>query len=128
MTMTATLKTAMPTPQKPVTSALFLATAAHLNFRGTSRDRSGSTLGVFVDASGAQQYLVIGSGGDEGTWMLSSERPGSLPSFLLYESAANVLRGGSLNPDGSISYQGETYTIESWFEGNTRTARVSGRA
>ncbi|MGK4001381.1 hypothetical protein WMF31_02065 [Sorangium sp. So ce1036] len=118
----------MPTPQKPVTSAHLLATAAHLNFRATCRDRSGSTLGVLVDASGAQQHLMIASGGAEGTWTLSSELPVGVAPFLLYESAANVLRGGSLSEDGSISYYGALYTIESWFDGATRAAKVSGSA
>jgi hypothetical protein len=117
----------MSTSQKPVTSATLLATAAHLNFRATSRDRSGSTLGVLVDASGAQQYLVIASGGTEGTWTLASELPVGLAPFLLYESAANVLRGGSLSEDGSISFYGALYTIESSFDGSTRAAKVSGK-
>ncbi|WP_234022621.1 hypothetical protein [Sorangium cellulosum] len=126
--MNAPVITAMPMPQKPVTSAALLATAAHLNFRATSRDRSGSTLGVLVDASGAQQFLVIATGGEEGTWTLASALPVGLVPFLLYESAANVLRGGSLSEDGSIDYYGARYTIESWFDGNTRAAKVSGSA
>ncbi|WP_437318318.1 hypothetical protein [Sorangium sp. So ce385] len=116
----------MSTPQKPVASALLLATAAPLNFRATSRDRSGSTLGVLLDASGAQQHLVIEEGGPEGTWMLSSALPPGHASFLLYESAANVLRGGNLSEDGTISYHGALYTIETSLDGNTRAAKVSG--
>ncbi|AGP34039.1 hypothetical protein BE04_38665 [Sorangium cellulosum] len=120
------LITAMSIPQKPVASAQLLATAAPLSFRATSRDRSGSTLGVLLDASGAQQHLVIEEGGQEGTWMLSSALPYGHASFLLYESAANVLRGGNLSEGGTISYQGALYTIETSLDGNTRTAKVSG--
>ncbi|WP_437761520.1 hypothetical protein ACSRUE_44330 [Sorangium sp. KYC3313] len=116
----------MSIPQKPVASSLLLATAAHLHFRATARDRSGSTLGVLINTSGARQHLVIESGGAEGTWTLSSAAPAGHASFLLYESAANVLRGGDLSEDGSISYQGALYTIESSLDGNTRTAKVSG--
>lgn len=116
----------MSIPQKPVASTQLLATAAPLNFRATSRDRSGSTLGVLIDASGAQQHLLIDAGGAEGTWMLSSALPTGHASFLLYESAANVLRGGNLGEDGSISYQGALYMIEPSLDGNTRTAKVSG--
>ncbi|WP_437781785.1 hypothetical protein [Sorangium sp. So ce1097] len=116
----------MNIPQKPVASALLLATAAPLTFRATSRDRSGSTLGVLVDASGAQQHLVIESAGAEGTWTLAGALPFGRASYLLYESAANVLRGGNLSDDGSISYQGALYTIESSLDGSTRTAKVSG--
>jgi hypothetical protein len=118
----------MSTPLKPLTPAPFLATAALLNFRATSRDRSGSTLGVLVDSSGAQHHLVIASGGADGTWTLSSVLPPGQKTFLLYESAANVLRGGNLHVDGSISYQGESYMIESSFDGNAWTAKVSAGA
>jgi hypothetical protein len=116
----------MSIPQKPIASALLLATAALLTFRATSRDRSGSTLGVLVDATGAPQHLVIESAGAEGTWTLASALPTGRASYLLYESAANVLRGGNLSDDGSISFHGALYSIESSLDGNTRTAKVSG--
>ena len=112
------MSTAMP---KPLASALFLATAAVLSFRATARDRSGSTLGVLVDASGARQYLTVGA---NGAWALSSAKPTDQEAVLLYESAANVLRGGTLNADGSISYQGGSYMIESSFDQRSRTAKV----
>jgi hypothetical protein len=121
----------MPPTVKPLIPALLLTTASHLNFRATARDRSGSTLGVLVDESGAQQHLLItsdGADGADGTWTLSSALPRGLKPFLLYESTANVLRGGNLNADGSISYQGDLYSIESSFDGNSWTAKVSGSA
>jgi hypothetical protein len=112
----------MSTP-KPLTPAPFLASAAVLSFRATTRDRSGSTLGVLVDATGAQQFLAIAA---DGAWTLSGALPVGQKPVLLYESAANVLRGGSLNPDGSIAYQGGSYQIESLFDGRGWTAKVSG--
>ena len=117
--------TTMP-PQKHLTTARLLAAATLLKFRATSRDRSGSTLGVLINASGAQQHLVLTSDGEDGTWALESALPGGHRQFLLYESAANVLCGGDLNADGNISYQGELYMIESSFDGNVWTAKVSG--
>jgi hypothetical protein len=118
------------TPKPPasgtrLTPATLLTTAARLNFRATTRDRSGSTLGLLVDPSGAQQHLSIAA---DGGWMLSSAVPAGLKPVLLYESAANVLRGGSLAPDGSISYQGGSYQIESSFDGKSWTAKVRGSA
>lgn len=113
---------AMPT-LTPFTPASLLATAAVLRFRATTRDRSGSTLGMLVNASGVQQYLVIAA---DGAWTLSGALPAGQKPVLLYESAANVLRGGKLNIDGSISYQGDSYLIESWFDGRDWTAKVSG--
>jgi hypothetical protein len=119
-----------PKPSKPVTPAQLLTAAAQLNFRATARDRSGSTLGVLVDASGAHHHLAIapGTDADDGTWTLLSELPRGRRNFLLYESAANVMRGGSWNADGSISYQGASYVIESSFDGNSWAARVRGSA
>ncbi|WP_437736863.1 hypothetical protein [Sorangium sp. So ce1335] len=118
----------MPVVQKPVISDLLLGTAARLSFRATSRDRSGSALGVLVDASGALHHLMIAAGSAEGTWTLTSALPAGIKPILLYESAANVLRGGKLGEDGNISYQGALYTIEPSLDGSTRTARVSGSA
>ncbi len=115
----------LPLALGPLTPARLLATAAVLNFRPTSRDRSGSTLGVLVDA-GAQKHLAIAA---DGVWTLSAALPPKgLKPVLLYESAANVLRGGDLNADGSISYQGASYVIESSFDGAGWTAKVGGRS
>jgi len=108
---------------KPMTPALVLATAAALSFRATGRDKSGSTVGVLVDTSGTPQHLAVDA---EGAWTLSGALPVGQKPVLLYESAANVMRGGHLSPDGSISYQGGSYVIESSFDGNAWTAKVSG--
>jgi hypothetical protein len=115
--------TPAPTRRTPLTTASVLAAAAVLTFRATARDRSGSTLGVLVDATGAQQHLLMAA---DGAWSLSGALPFGQASVLLYESAANVLRGGSLNPDGSIAYQGGSYVIESSFDGKSWTAKLSG--
>jgi hypothetical protein len=103
--------------------AMLLSTASALSFRATARDRSGSTLGVLVDASGTPQHLAITP---DGGFTFSKEPAAGQRPVLLYESAANVLRGGDPSPDGSISYQGASYRIEPSFDGKDWTARVSG--
>jgi hypothetical protein len=105
----------------PSTTVPLLATAAVLRFRATGRDKSGSTLGVLVDASGTQQHLVIA----DGDFALSSALTAGQTSVLIYESAASVLRGGGLNADRSISYQGDSYRIEPLFDGKAWTAKLS---
>ena len=109
---------------KTLSPAELLSAAASLNFKATSRDRSGSTLGVLVDAT-ASQHLAIAA---DGAWTLSGARNAGLRPVLLYESAANVLRGGNLNPDGSIGYQGDSYVIESKLDGGEWTAKLRGAA
>ncbi|MDI1478429.1 hypothetical protein [Polyangium sp. y55x31] len=116
----------MSTTLKPRAPAALLTAASHLEFRATSRDRSGSALGVLVDASGARQHLTIAAGEADGTWTLSSDLPIGLTSVLLYESAANVLRGGSPEDGGSVQFHGASYDIESSFDGNAWTAKVGG--
>jgi hypothetical protein len=108
--------------QKSLTPAVLLATAAVLTFHATTRDKSGSILGVLSDTS-TKQHLAIGA---DGGWMLAGPKPASPGPVLLYESAANVLRGGSLAADGTISYQGGSYQIEPLFDGRAWTARVRG--
>ena len=94
-----------------------------LQFRATGRDRSGSILGVLVDAAGVQQHLVIA---EDGRSSLSRTLPSGKEPVLLYESTANVLCGGSPNADGSISYQGVSYRIEASLDQSRWTARVRG--
>ena len=60
-----------PSALEPLTPARLLATAAVLSFRPTTRDRSGSTLGVLVDAS-AQKHLEIAA---DGAWTMSAALP-----------------------------------------------------
>jgi len=113
------------TTPRPTASALLLATAAVLSFRATTRDHSGSALGVLVDTHGAPQHLAIAA---DGAWTLSSAQPPGQEPILLYESAANVLRGGAMNDDGSIAYAGGSYVIEPSRDSKGRTAKVSGSA
>lgn len=96
---------------------------AALHFRAKGRDRCGSILGVLVDASGVQQHLLIAA---DGRSSLSSTLPSGNEPVLVYESAANVLCGGSPNADGTISYQGATYRIEASLDQSGWTARVRG--
>ena len=119
--MNAPTNTTLP-PREPLTPAHLLSTASTLVFRATTRDRSGSTLGVLVNAA-AHQHLSMTA---DGAWMVSSALPKGLKPILLYESAANVLRGGALNDDGSIAYQGSSYVIESRFDGSSWTAKLRG--
>jgi hypothetical protein len=94
-----------------------------LQFRATGRDRSGSVLGVLVDAAGVQQHLMVA---EDGRSSLSPTLPSGKEPVFLYESTANVLCGGSPNADGSISYQGASYRIEASLDRGRRTARVRG--
>lgn len=116
----------METSTKPHTPAQLLAAAAPLSFRATARDRSGSTLGVLVDPSGAPRHLVIESDGVSGTWALYSALPDGRKAVLLYESTANVLRGGEPAGEDNVLYQGELYTVEARFDGNAWTAKICG--
>lgn len=111
-----------PPPETPRATAPLLAAVAGLTFRQTARDRGGATLGVLLGASGVRQHLVIAA---DGTWTLSDALPAGRPSFLVYESAANVLRGGALDADGTISFQGASYVIDASFEGGVGAAKVS---
>ena len=113
-----------PTPAPTVAriDAALLLAAAVLAFRATGRDRSGSTVGVLVDTSGTPQNLTVAADGT--STLVSGVLPFGKKGVQLYESAANVLRGGKINPDGSISYQGGSYVIESVFDGKGYTAKV----
>jgi hypothetical protein len=113
---------AAPDVRKPHTSAALHAAAALLQFRATARDHNGAALGVFVDAAGAPQHLTLAA---DGAWDLSGGPTELEQRVLLYESAANVLRGGVLNPDGTIAYAGSAYVIEPSIDGQLRTARVA---
>jgi hypothetical protein len=63
----------------------------------------------------------------DGTWSLAVTLPFGRKPVLIYESAANVLRGGVATPDGSILFQGDSYQIEACFDGGNCTAKVRPR-
>jgi hypothetical protein len=111
------------TTSKSSPPAPLLPAARALHFRATTRDRSGSTLGVLVDAAGAPRHLAITA---DGAFTLSGEAPRGQKPVLVYESAASVLCGGDSCADGSIDYQGSSYRIEPSFDGQEWTAKVSG--
>ena len=115
----------METSSKPHTSARLLAAAAPLTFRATTRDRSGSTVGVLVDPSGVPLHLVIEGDGVGGTWAFCGALPAGKKAVLLYESTANVLRGGEPAGDDQVLYQGELYTVEARFDGDAWMAKIS---
>ncbi len=114
--------------RRPVTSAALHAEAKLLSFRPTRRDHAGAALGVLVDASGVRRDLALTA---EGAWSLTAAPllPGSSirrdPPVLLYESAANVLRGGAVNLDGTISYAGGDYLLQPSSDGPLKTAKVA---
>jgi hypothetical protein len=110
--------------RRPHTCAALHAAAALLSFRATARDHNGAALGVLVDSSGAPQHLTLAA---DGAWSLSDGPTPFQQRVLLYESAANVLRGGALNPDGTVGYAGSAYVIEPSLDGQIRTARVCPR-
>lgn len=99
------------------------ANTVALRFLATGRDRCGATLGVLVDASGVRQHLLVAS---DGHFSLSHVLPAGQEPVLLYESTVSVVCGGAPNPDGSISYQGASYRIESSLDRSGWTARVRG--
>jgi hypothetical protein len=103
--------------------AVLIQPSTALQFRATGRDRSGSVLGMLVDAAGVQQHLLVA---EDGRSSLSPTLPPGKEPVFLYESTANVLRGGTPNADGSISYHGDSYRIEASLDGGRRTARVRG--
>ena len=104
----------------PLAPAVSPGNQTALDFHATSRDRTGATVGVLVD-SRAKQHLSMTSAGE---WQMSSAVPAGLKPVLFYESAANVLRGGSKNSDGTITYQGDSYVVDSKFDGTDWTAKL----
>jgi hypothetical protein len=113
---------------RAVTSVALHAAASRLAFRSVRRDRSGATLGVLVDPAGAIHDLALSAAG---AWTLTpspptgTPSPGRASSVLLYESAANVLRGGAANANGTIAYAGGDYRLEPGVDGPLRTAKLA---
>ncbi len=116
---------------RAITSVALHAAAARLAFRSVRRDRSGATLGVLVDPSGTTHDLTLSAAG---AWTLTPSPPsssssasssGRVGSVLLYESAANVLRGGAANANGTIAYAGSDYLLQPGVDGPLKTAKIA---
>ena len=108
----------MAGPPDPGIPAVLLAVAARLGLRITSRDATGSELGVLCDSSG-DRPLVIGAGAAPGgcAWALLDAGPMPKMAFLLTRATYDALHGGSLATDGALTYLGSRYWIRASFDG-----------
>lgn len=118
-------ETTMPVEPHPGMPPAVLAVLATLIFRVTTRDpTTGAAEGVFVDANGNEHFLIVTSGGVDGTWALASPLPAGFGPVLVYTTTATILQEGTATDDGSVCYQGNTYRIASHFNGSHWTAHA----
>ncbi len=103
-------------PPHPGIPALLLTVASKLGYLVTTRDDTGRELG---DDGSTQRPLVMAGGGGVGrvVWAIVDVLPTGFGPFLLTRLTAEVLRGGSPEDDGSVSFQGVRYTVRSWYDG-----------
>jgi len=109
-------------PPLPGVPALLLALAARLGFRVTTRESDGTEFGMFVDGA-AERYLVVTSGGIDGTWAILDALPPDFGPFLLSRATYDILRLGRQNKDGSIAWNGRSYRVQMSFAGTYWKAR-----
>jgi hypothetical protein len=99
----------MSPPPNPGIPALFLAVAARLGFVLKVRDPALGELGVLADGSIEHPLFLASAGADRIVWTLDSG-PHLDPHFLS-RATYDVLAGGSLRDDGSLSYEGKSYWL-----------------
>jgi hypothetical protein len=114
----------MPLPPVPFIPAVLLAVVARLGYRVVARDPSGAELGTLVDDSGADRHLVVAHGNTDGTWTIVDVLPPGFGAHLLSRTTYDVLHGGSLTSDGSITFGGRSYHVRMWFNGAQWTAEA----
>ena len=113
----------MTDPPDPGVHALLLALAARLGFRITTRDPNGTELGIFVEGT-ADRYLVLTSGGIDGTWAILDTLPPDFGPFLLSRATYDVLHSCRLNEDGFVAFEGKSYRVRMAFTGAHWTAKA----
>src|SRR5262249_1406363 len=106
------------TPPLPGIVASGMAEVARLSFRGGAGE-----LGVLAGGTG-DFYMLISSGGTDGTWVVVEALPEGFGPVLLAREAYEVLHGGTLNPDGTVTFQGRQHRLRSFYDGANWTAQA----
>ena len=111
------------TPPHPLLTAPLLTAAAKLSFLITLREES-AELGVMVDESGAIHHLTMQGGETDGTWTLVPVIPEDFGHFLLSRDTFEILHRGTLNNDGSVTLDEQSYRIRAAINGGRLTAKA----
>lgn len=116
----------MANPPDPGIPAILLATASRMGYRITAKDPSGGELGVLVDrnAGNAERPLYAVSAGSIGTIQWSFEGGKNLAPHLFSRETADLLCGGTVNTDGTVSSAGRTYAIRQIWNGAQMVAEA----
>jgi hypothetical protein len=109
----------MSDPPTPVIPAYLLAVLMRLQWRFATTDPSGLALGTLYDGARAHHFVPTAGG-----WAVMDELAPGLGPFLLCAHTFAVLSRGTLNPDGSMSYEGRTFRVHQWFTGANWSARA----
>jgi hypothetical protein len=94
-------------PPRPGLTAILLTVAAKFGYRVTTRDTT-SELGCFLNGTEPCALVMVGS---PVTWALVDTPPRDCPPYLVSRSTYEILHEGTLNPDGSIAYRGQSYCV-----------------
>jgi hypothetical protein len=102
----------MPDPPDPHVCALLLATIAKLGWRIVARDANGVELGELVHDSDVRP-LVLARGDSSGMvkWCIVDALPPRTAAWLLSRETFEILKLGSYNDDGSLTYKDQTYRV-----------------
>jgi hypothetical protein len=107
----------MFTPPQPLTPAVLLAAAAKMGWIVLD---SQASLGTFSDSSARSHHLILVSGSAPGSveWAIVDVLPTGFAPLLFSRETYEVMHGGTLRDDGSISYEGHAYHVRFWYDGS----------
>jgi hypothetical protein len=119
-----------PPPNPTISSNLLTALNALLSWRWIATAPDGTHLGVSVATAGDQSfYMIQDSTAGTCAWKLAASLPTGFQQALMSQATYNVLKGGSLNTDGSgrIVYgtgPNNNYRVRAWYNGSQFTAEA----
>ena len=99
----------------PAVVAQLLVDVARYPYVVTTRDTAGTPLGLFQVSDIQMPLVMIGTGGNTSQWQIALQS--DLVPHLISTETYNVLRGASLNTDGSITYEGRKLWIRARWNG-----------
>lgn len=116
----------MPAELHPAFPAELIALFNSCTWGSKTSGPDGVALGCFFQGN-TQQYLIVTSGGTDGTWAAASPLPAGFGEVLIFGAGIpvqtpGVMQGGTANADGSVSIAGFTFRITLRYDGANWTA------
>lgn len=114
-------------PPIPITPSTISTDLSALSWSSVTTDPGGVQIGRFHTTLGASVHTCPSNLSPGIGWLFTGSPSTGTGGMLMRQATADVLKSGTRNADGSMTYGGTTYDIKLYFDGANFTARAVAR-